>query len=127
MEKRASEYAGAAAEIKAAALLTKAGRQPLGKAGKVVIEIYTSEDMDEVLRIGKVAQKRTSAYLILASEKDCKFAAFCSVEAYDVRSLFKDAFEKAGGKGGGGPSFFQCQFASTGELLAFLSALKAEV
>ena len=119
LERRVNELAEAAAEIRAAALLEKAG--PVSGTDAVVIESYADEDMEEVLRIGRAAQKRTGAVLILASQRDLKFAAFCSAKDRDIRPLIQDAFEQAGGKGGGGPSFFQGLFASAGELSAFLS------
>jgi alanyl-tRNA synthetase len=123
LERRINELAEAVAETKAAALLEKAG--PVSGTAALVIASFAGESMEEVLRIGRAAQKRTGAVLILASERDLKFAAFCSVKDRDVRPLVQKAFEQAGGKGGGGPSFFQGLFASAGELSAFLSALKA--
>jgi alanyl-tRNA synthetase len=125
MERRVNDLADAAAEIKAAALLEKANGHACGSAAGMVIERYTSEEMEDVLRIGRAAQKLTAAVLILASEKDMKFAAFCSAKDRDVRPLVKAPFEKAGGRGGGGPLFFQGQFASAAELSNFLAALKA--
>jgi alanyl-tRNA synthetase len=125
LERQVNELAEAVAEIKAAALLAKGGLVPGAPAGgATLIESYAGEGMDEVLRIGRAAQKLTGAVLILASEKDLKFAAFCSAKGRDVRPLVKDAFEKTGGKGGGGPSFFQGLFASAGELAAFLGAVQ---
>jgi alanyl-tRNA synthetase len=125
LERRVNELVEAAAETRAAALLAKGGLVPGAPAGgAALIESYTAEDMDEVLRIGRAAQKLTDAVLILASERDLKFAAFCSAKGRDIRPLVKDAFEKAGGKGGGGPSFFQGLFASAGEFAAFLAAAR---
>ena len=91
----------------------------------MVIESYADEDMDNILRIGRAAQKLSRAALILASGWDLKFAAFCSEPGRDIRPLVQEAFKKAGGKGGGGPSFFQGLFASAGELSAFLSMVRA--
>ncbi|MDR1250838.1 MAG: alanyl-tRNA editing protein [Treponema sp.] len=130
LERRVNELEDAAAQIKAAALLEKAGlagtgadEQGTAPGPAVVAERYADTDMEEVLRIGRAAQKLTGAVLILASERDLKFAAFCSAKGRDIRALVKDALEKAGGKGGGGPSFFQGLFASSGELTDFLSAV----
>jgi alanyl-tRNA synthetase len=124
LEQRVNELSDVSAEFKAAALLEKAGSR--GRDA-VVIESYAEETIEEVLRIGRAAQKRTEAVLMLASERDIKFAAFCSVKDRDIRPLLKDAFEKAGGKGGGGSSFFQGLFASAGELAAFLSTVQTAV
>jgi alanyl-tRNA synthetase len=126
LERRINELADAAAELKAAALLEKAGLgREGGGADAVVIENYADEDMDNILRIGRAAQKLSRAALILASGRDLKFAAFCSEPGRDIRPLVQEAFKNAGGKGGGGPSFFQGLFASAGELSAFLSMVRA--
>ena len=125
LELRVNTLADAAAEAAAAALLEKAGLAGLREGPAVVVERYADAGMEEVLRIGRAAQKRSGAVLILASERELKFAAFCSVKGCDIRPLLKGPFERAGGKGGGGPSFFQGQFASAGELAAFLSAAGA--
>jgi alanyl-tRNA synthetase len=119
LEKRAGELAAAAAESKAGALARKAGT----RTGGLVLESYAAEGIDELLLIGRAAQKQSQNVFLLASEKDLKFAAFCSEKSKDLRPLIQDAFEKHGGRGGGGPSFFQGQFASPVELAAFLAAL----
>jgi alanyl-tRNA synthetase len=118
----------AAAETKARALLEKAGLRPgaAPDSGSVplVVEIVPGAGIGEVLRVGRAAQKKTNACLVLASEKDMKFAAFCSVKGYDVRPLVQEAMEKQGGKGGGGPGFFQGLFDSPEALRAFMAAVK---
>jgi alanyl-tRNA synthetase len=119
----------AAAETKAQALLEKTGllpsRAPDSGAVPLAAEIFPGAGFDEVLRIGRAAQKKTVACLVLASEKDLKFAALCSVKGYDVRPVVKELMEKHGGKGGGGPGFFQGLFDSPGALSAFMAAVKA--
>jgi alanyl-tRNA synthetase len=80
--------------------------------------------MEEVLRIGRAAQKKTAALLVLASEQDLKFAAFSADKKLDLRARFKDAMEAHRGRGGGGGGFFQGQFESAESLKAFLSALR---
>jgi alanyl-tRNA synthetase len=130
MERELKAMGEAAAETRAAALLEKAGLAAAGKEGAsgkgaVVIESYPKEDMEEVLRIGRAAQKNTEAVLVLASEKEFKFAAFCSVKDFDLRPLIKGPFDRVGGRGGGGPSFFQGLFSSAEGLSAFLAAVKA--
>ncbi|MDR0585178.1 MAG: alanyl-tRNA editing protein [Treponema sp.] len=124
LELRVNALADTAAEAAAAALLEKAGLAGGGREGPaVVVERYADAGMEEVLRIGRAAQKRSGAVLVLASERELKFAAFCSSKGRDIRPLLKGPFERAGGKGGGGPSFFQGQFVSAGELADFLSAV----
>jgi alanyl-tRNA synthetase len=121
-----------AAEARALSLLEKAGLPSAGVSGKdgpsgsalILAEIFPHAGIDEVLRIGRAAQKKTGAVLVLASEKDLKFAAFCSVKGYDIRPLVKEAMEKEGGKGGGGPGFFQGLFDSPEALTAFMAAVK---
>jgi alanyl-tRNA synthetase len=125
LERRVKELEAAAAGIQAAALLEKAGLSGAAGGGKTLVESFAAVDMEEVLRIGRAAQKLTEAVLVLASERDCTFAAFCSAKGRDVRPLIQAAFEKAGGKGGGGPSFFQGLFASGAELAAFLADVTA--
>jgi alanyl-tRNA synthetase len=82
--------------------------------------------MEEVLRIGRAAQKRCPAVLALASPGELKFAGLCSLKSLDIRPLFKDILEQHGGKGGGGPSFFQGQFSRAEDLDAFLAAIPRE-
>ena len=126
LERHIKELEDSAAETRALALLKKAGLEPGGSAnGKMIIESFSAEGIEEVLRIGRAAQKLTNAVLVFASEPDCKFAAFCPVKGFDIRPLITKAFEKAVGKGGGGPSFFQGQFARAADLSGFLEELKA--
>jgi len=61
--------------------------------------------------------------LILVSEKDLKFTALGPAKGSDIRPLISGAFEKANAKGGGGPSFFQGQFACGEDLSVFLAEL----
>jgi alanyl-tRNA synthetase len=96
-------------------------------AGTVLVESFPDADMEEVLRIGRAAQKRCSAVVALASLRDLKFAGLCSLASLDIRPLFKDIMERHGGKGGGGPSFFQCQFSRAGDLDAFLAAIPRDL
>jgi len=135
LEQRYEELAEAAAVFKAKALLGK------NRNSAVIIECFESEDMEEVMRIGRAVQKFSDAVMILASKKDLKIAAVCSAAGpvnsqaggraigpaggRDVRLLVKDAFEKAGGKGGGGPTSFKGIFASEKDLEAFLSMVRA--
>jgi alanyl-tRNA synthetase len=91
----------------------------------VIVEAFPDAGIDEVLRIGRAAQKLSGAVFVLASERDFKFAAFCAVKGVDIRPLVKGAFEKTAGRGGGGPSFFQGSYASAGDLAEFLSLLRA--
>jgi alanyl-tRNA synthetase len=95
--------------------------------GTVLVESFPGADMEEVLRIGRAAQKRCSATLVLASPGELKFAGLCSVKSLDIRPLFKDIMEQHGGRGGGGPSFFQGQFSRAEDLDAFLAALPRTV
>jgi alanyl-tRNA synthetase len=113
----------AAAETSAQALLEKAAPRSAPGGDPLVAEIFPRAGIDEVLRIGRAAQKKTGALLVLASEPDLKFAAFCPRKDQDIRPLVKEAMEKQGGKGGGGPGFFQGLFDTPEALTAFMDSL----
>ena len=113
---------------KTEALLRKAGDSAAAKSANsadplIVIETYPDSDIAEVLSIGKAAQKRTGAILILFSEKDLKFIALCSGKGMDIRPFIKDAFEARGGRGGGSASFFQGSFGTKEAMETFLREL----
>jgi alanyl-tRNA synthetase len=112
----------AAAEDKAEALLAKTGAN--GKAGSAgtIAETYDLR-FDDILRIGRAAQKKTAAILLLASRPDKKFAGFCSDKKADLRPLLLPAMEQFGGKGGGGPGFFQGVFETPDALEKFISIM----
>jgi len=123
-EKRLKAFEEAAIGEKAEALLRKAAAMEGGGMGNqdatVVIESYTDENIDEVINIGKIAQKRCQAVMMLASVRDLKFAAFSSVEGFDLRPFLKDALSAQGGRGGGSASFFQGSFGTKEAMDAFL-------
>jgi alanyl-tRNA synthetase len=128
LERRVKDLEEEAAGHKAEALLRKAGilgedGNDRAEEGRVYIEYLPGADMDEVLRIGRAAQRLTRAILVTALEREGKFAAFCSAKAADIRGIFKASLEERGGRGGGGPSFFQGQFSSGEALRAFLDDL----
>jgi len=131
-EKRLKLLEEEAAQVKAEALLGKAALQNNAAndekaalaAPVIVVESYPGAGIDEVLSIGRAAQKQTPALLVLASEQDLKFAAFCSTKGFDLRPPVKAAMESQGGRGGGGPSFFQGSFGTKEALDAFLRAIQ---
>jgi alanyl-tRNA synthetase len=92
---------------------------PAQEGAVLIAETYDGS-FDEVLRIGRAAQKKTTAILLLASKTENKFAAFCSGKGIDLRPLLKTAMERHGGKGGGGAGFFQGVFESFTALESFL-------
>jgi alanyl-tRNA synthetase len=115
-----------AARNRAEEMLRRAGLYPGDggtQDGTVYAESFGDAGIDEVLRIGRAAQKMSAAVLVLASERDMKFAALCSAKQADVRPLVQKAMEARGGKGGGGPGFFQGAFNSAGDLRAFFENL----
>jgi alanyl-tRNA synthetase len=116
----------AEAEAKAGALLAKTPVRtaplpgaPDREGAPLISETYDG-NFEEVLRIGRTAQKKTTAILLLASRGDKKFAALCSDKGRDLGSLLKTALERHGGKGGGGPGFFQGAFETADALENFL-------
>ena len=88
---------------------------------------YSDSEMEDLLRIGRAAQKLTPAVLVFFSTFLLKFAAFCSAEDADIRPLLKDRMEAHGGRGGGSASFFQGFFSSAEKLDAFLASLPREI
>jgi alanyl-tRNA synthetase len=114
----------AAAEQRAQVLAAKAApAAPPGGNGAaafpIVTEVYDAS-FDDVLRIGRAAQKKTAAVLLLASRDEKKFAALCAGKGVDLRLLLKGVMEDRGGKGGGGAGFFQGVFETTAALENFL-------
>jgi alanyl-tRNA synthetase len=120
MERELKALRELAAEQKAEALLAKAGADPAAEPRPPLVAETYNAGFDEILRIGRAAQKKTSAVLLLASKDEKKFAAFCSDKGTDLRPLLKAAMEKNGGKGGGGAGFFQGVFETASELESFL-------
>ena len=129
-EKQLKALEEESAHIKAEALLRKAALQGKDPAGAkdtappaVIAESYAEAGINEVLCIGRAAQKETSEVLVLASERDLKFAAFCTARGFDLRPLLKQALSAQGGRGGGSASFFQGSFETKEALNAFLQML----
>jgi alanyl-tRNA synthetase len=119
LERDLKAYEGAEAENLAEALLERAEKTK----GPLVAETYRSGNIEKILRIGRAAQKKTQALLVLASREDKKFAAFCSARGTDIRPLLKEPLERRGGRGGGGPGFFQGAFETEEDLAAFMAEL----
>jgi alanyl-tRNA synthetase len=122
MERKLKALEEEAALRRAEALLRGAGLLGAGE-GRVLTECFEDADMEEVLRIGRAAQNLCTAALVLASTRDLKFAGLCAGKSADIRPLLKEPMEKHGGKGGGGPSFFQGRFSTAEDLAAFLNAI----
>ncbi|MDR2740023.1 MAG: alanyl-tRNA editing protein [Treponema sp.] len=123
MERKLKTLEEEAALRRAEALIAgKPGMETQSGAGKVLVVCLDHTDMDEVLRIGRAAQRLSAAVLVFASSRDLKFAGLCSVKSLDIRPLLKGVMEKHGGKGGGGASFFQGQFSRAEDLAAFLQS-----
>jgi len=124
IEKRLKTFSEKAVKEKTEVLLKKAGEKDSSEP-VTIIESYAEEDINEVLNIGKAAQKQCPAVFILASEQSLKFAAYSSVKDFDLRVFLKGELEKQGGRGGGGSAFFQGSFGSKEAMNAFLSRLAA--
>jgi alanyl-tRNA synthetase len=141
LEKQLKELEEAAAQGRAKNLLHKArvlnsrdkDIEKSGQGGTVpgklrVFSINCPDlEMEDMLRIGRAAQKLTPAVLVLFSTFLLKFAAFCSAEGADIRPLLKDRMEEQGGRGGGSASFFQGFFSSAEKLNAFLASLPRKI
>jgi alanyl-tRNA synthetase len=125
-ERRLKTFEEKAIQEKAEALLQKAHAAEKSRDANspvIVVEYYADESIDEVMSIGKTAQKLTHAALILASEQDRKFIALCSAKNFDLRPIIKNTLDAQNGRGGGGPSFFQGSFGTKETLDAFLKAI----
>ena len=124
-EKRLKAFAEAAVKEKAEALVQKAvSASTYSKLPPIIVESYADEDINEALNIGKIAHKKIQAVFVLAAKKDNKFAAYSSVEGFDLRSFLKSAFEAQGGKGGGSNTFFQGSFGTSKAIEDFLVSLR---
>jgi len=126
-ERRLKAFIEAAVKEKAEALVQKAvSASTYSKLPPIIIESYVDEDINEALNIGKIAHKKIQAVFVLASKKDNKFAAYSSVEGFDLRSFIKGAFEAQGGKGGGSNTFFQGSFGTSKATEDFLEGTKKD-
>jgi len=129
IETRLKSFVEKATKEKAELLLEKAASTAQSadtKLPAIVIESYDEESIDEVLNIGKIAQKKSQAVFILAAVQACKFAAFNSVKDFDLRAFLKDVLETHGGKGGGSPAFFQGGFGTKEAMDAFLRVIEPQ-
>jgi alanyl-tRNA synthetase len=125
IERRLKTFTEAAVREKAEALVQKAaGASVYSRLPPIIVESYADEDINEVLNIGKIAHKKIEAVFVLASVRDNKFAAYSSVQGFDLRSFIKSAFEAQGGKGGGSNTFFQGSFGTNNAIEGFLEGLK---
>ncbi|MDR2470546.1 MAG: alanyl-tRNA editing protein [Treponema sp.] len=123
LEERLGGIEEDAARREAEALIGRASSDSDSAGLRFYGERFASKTMEELLRIGRQAQKRTAAALVLGSERELKFAALCSAKGTDLRPDIKRALDAAGGRGGGGPGFFQGQFDSAEMFRAFFDAL----
>jgi alanyl-tRNA synthetase len=125
IEKRLKVFTEAAVREKADALVQKvAGASAYSNLPPIIVESYADEGINEVLNIGKIAYKKIQAVFVLASGQDNKFAAYSSVEGFDLRTFLKSAFEAHGGKGGGSNTFFQGSFESGKAVEGFIEGIK---
>jgi alanyl-tRNA synthetase len=111
------------ARFKAEALFREDLGAPDGGKGRMLTALLPDADMEEILRIGRAAQRMTQAVLVLGSVPAGEFAAFCSVKGVDIRPRIEEAMKARGGRGGGGPSFFRGAFPAGEALRAFMGDL----
>jgi alanyl-tRNA synthetase len=124
-EKRLKAMEETAARFRSEALLRKTPNAvERGDDSAIITEIYADLGFNEIRSSGKKTQEQTQAAIILASEPDLKFAAFCSRKEIDLRSLIKEEMEAQSGKGGGGPLFFQGSFGTKDALGAFMQKIE---
>ncbi|MDR1908772.1 MAG: alanyl-tRNA editing protein [Spirochaetaceae bacterium] len=130
LERQVGALSEKAARIRAEALLAETGLaeaglsgRPGGGRGRLLVRVFREEGLAEILDLGRAAQKLTQAALVFASEPEGKFAAFCAAKDADLRLLLREKFEALGGRGGGGPGFFQGVFDSPERLTLFMESL----
>jgi alanyl-tRNA synthetase len=121
MEKKLSVLKNAEARREAEDLLRDAA------SGGLIQRLYADHDMEDVLLIGRTAQKKTAAVLLLASEPDGKFAALCSRKGVDIKALIGETCETYGVQGGGGGGFFQGLLPPAGTRQNFLDELSRKL
>jgi alanyl-tRNA synthetase len=122
LEERLKAFTEEAARVKACVIVERAELEGAGPDTRYA-ENFPEADMEEVTLLGKQIEELSGALFIFGAGKDAKFAAFCSAEGADIRPLLKEKMGASGGKGGGGPSFFQGQFDSPEALKAFIAAI----
>ncbi|MDR0599629.1 MAG: alanyl-tRNA editing protein [Treponema sp.] len=127
LEERLKAYEEEAARTQARSIIEEAELAEAGP-GTWHVRFFPGAGMEEVTRLGRHLRELSGAVFVLGAERDAKFAALCSTRNTDLRPRLKEALEKAAasggsGRGGGGPDFFQGQFASAEELKAFLAEL----
>ncbi|MDR1445891.1 MAG: alanyl-tRNA editing protein [Treponema sp.] len=120
LERRLSELEEIVAENEA--ILLAAGADRFGTA--IIVKSYADKSMEELLRIGRAAQKKNGSLYVLASETDLKFAAFTQDTGRDLKALFGKKMGSLGGRGGGGNGFFQGLFENGSSLAAFMESLQ---
>ncbi len=100
--------------------------QLASSGGALHAAAYGDKAYDDVLLVGRAAQKLSGAVILVASVPDRRAALLCSVKGVDLRGPGKRLMELSGGKGGGGPSLFQVAFDSKTALESFIAAAKEE-
>jgi alanyl-tRNA synthetase len=123
LEEEAARREAAALHERAAGFPGPADPAQGSAGGALYAESFSGKSMEEVFRIGKQAQKLSGSIFVLGSEQDLKFAALCSRKDLDIRPRLQSVLEDAGGKGGGGSSFFQGQFDSPEKYRNFFALL----
>jgi alanyl-tRNA synthetase len=123
LEKQIKELAESAAKARARSLVEDAGLLAEAGAGRVFGKSFPDAGMEELLALGRAAQKLTGAALILASEPERKFAAFSAAKNADLKALLGERMIAEGGRGGGSGGFFQGLFGSGEELARFMESL----
>jgi alanyl-tRNA synthetase len=149
LERRAKALEEELAEYQAGALLREQGifggdaatEDAAGGDRRIIRLIFQDRDNEEAVRIGRAALKLRGGLILAVSRRDFKFAAFCAPQnrdlwsldqrspdprTFDLRSILQEPMTRCGGRGGGGPAFFQGVFPGPAELDAFLAAVPEE-
>ncbi|AEJ18355.1 alanyl-tRNA editing protein [Gracilinema caldarium] len=95
------------------------------KYGKVLVNIFTDRSLDDALWVGRILQKASTQFVLVASVPELKVGLLTSRTDVDLRPVCKELLAAYGGSGGGGPTYFQGAFNSRDDLNRFIQGVES--